>query len=222
MERILDLTFASLKERQRRERHGYPDNIGLRIHRALSWLDRAEQCGDDNDARFVFLWIAFNAAYANEIDDRGLFTERALFRNFIGRLVKLDRNRLLFDLVWSEFSSSIRVLLNNRYVFGPFWDFHNGRINQAEWKSRFSKAKAAANKALSANDTESLLANLFSRLYVLRNQIIHGGATWNSSTNREQVRDCTNILAKIVPFIILIMMDNPKVLWGDPCYPVVD
>jgi hypothetical protein len=51
---------------------------------------------------------------------------------------------------------------------------------------------------------------------------MHGGATWNSSVNRDQVRDCANLLGKIVPLIIEIMMDNVKTLWGDACYPVVD
>jgi len=56
--------FERLKARQRAERERYPPNLGLRVHRALSWLGRAEQLVEDVDARFVFLWIAFNAAYA--------------------------------------------------------------------------------------------------------------------------------------------------------------
>lgn len=46
-----------LKARQRAERDSYPENLSLRLHRALSWLDRAEQ-DDDPDSRFIFLWIA--------------------------------------------------------------------------------------------------------------------------------------------------------------------
>ena len=59
-------------------------------------------------------------------------------------------------------------------------------------------------------------------VYTLRNQLIHGGATWNSSINREQLRDCSAFLGKLVPFIIQLMMDNPNTLWGDAAYPVVD
>ena len=36
----------------------------MRTHRALSWLNRAEQESEDLDARFIFLWIAFNSAYS--------------------------------------------------------------------------------------------------------------------------------------------------------------
>ena len=55
-----------LKARQRAERHDWPENLGLRVHRALSWMHRAEQLeqGEDPDGQFILLWIAFNAAYA--------------------------------------------------------------------------------------------------------------------------------------------------------------
>ena len=61
------MSFQELKQRHRQERDAQHSNLRLRVHRALSWLDRAEQA-DDLDGRFIFLWIAFNAAYATEID----------------------------------------------------------------------------------------------------------------------------------------------------------
>ena len=36
------------------------------------------------------------------------------------------------------------------------------------------------------------------------------------------MRDCTNLLGKLVPLIIESMMDSPDTLWGDACYPVVN
>lgn len=62
---------------------------------------------------------------------------------------------------------------------------------------------------------------LFNRIYTLRNQLIHGGATWNGAVNREQMRDCVNLLSKLVPLVIELMMDSPDTLWGNACYPVV-
>jgi hypothetical protein len=67
-----------------------------------------------------------------------------------------------------------------------------------------------------------VLSIVLSRLYTLRNQLMHGGATWNSSVNRDQIRDCANLLGKLVPLVIEIMMDNVNTLWSDACYPVVD
>ena len=58
-------------------REGYPPNLNLRVHHALSWLKRSELAEDDDDGRFIFLWIAFNAAYACEIDEHCGLSEQA-------------------------------------------------------------------------------------------------------------------------------------------------
>jgi hypothetical protein len=217
----MQLDYKSLKERQRAERENHPTNMALRVHRALSWLDRAEQC-DDEDGRFIFLWIAFNAAYANDLGDQERPHEKELFHLFLKKLSDLDEGDVLYELIWSEFSGSIRVLLDNRFVYQPFWDFHNDKIDEQQWKSGFERANRAASKALAGRRTTTVLSIVLSRMYTLRNQLIHGGATWNSRVNRDQLRDCSAFLGKLVPYIIQLMMDNPNVLWGDACYPVVE
>ena len=216
------MNYNVLKTRQRENRDQYPSALGLRVHRALSWLRRAELCDADEDARFIFLWIAFNAAYANEIRGMPGFTEKKIFGNFLRRLVEMDDGQSLYQLVWSEFPRSIRLLLDNRFVFQPFWDYHNGNIPEPEWQSRFRRSRQSALKALGARDTARVLGCIFSRLYTLRNQLIHGGSSWNSTVNREQVRDGADLLGKLVPVIIGIMMAHTEAVWGDPCYPVVD
>jgi hypothetical protein len=215
------MDYDALKSRQRAERHAFHENLGLRVHRALSWLNRAEQQGDDLDARFIFLWIAFNAAYATEIDERYRLSEQATFRAFLQKLNDLDTQQRIADLIWNEFPRSIRVLLDNQFVFQDFWSFQNGSITEDEWKQRFEAARKAALRALGERDTVTLLSIVLSRLYTLRNQLMHGGATWGSSVNRTQVRDCSSLLGKLVPLVIEIMMDHPETLWGDACYPVV-
>ena len=52
------MKFQELKNKQRQIRSGFSENLALRVHRALSWLDKSEQCADDKDSQFVFLWIA--------------------------------------------------------------------------------------------------------------------------------------------------------------------
>lgn len=214
------MSFQRLKERQRAERDNYSDGLSLRVHRALSWLQRAEQC-DDNDSRFVFLWIAFNAAYAFEIDESIRLSEQEAFKLFLEKLFSLDAQKRLDHLVWQEFSGSIRILLDNPFVFQSFWEHQNGKISAEQWAERFANGKRIAQQALASGNTPLLLGIVFSRMYTLRNQLIHGGATWNSSVNRDQLRDCVNLLSKLTPLIIELMMDNPQTLWGDACYPVV-
>ena len=190
----------------------------------MSWLHRAEQLahGEDTDGQFIFLWIAFNAAYATDIDEKYREPEQLTFRGFLDKLTQLDAGKKRFDaLVWTEFPKSIRVLLDNQYVFSDFWKAQNGSLPEETWKANFGAANRAAHLALGKQDTVTVLSIVLSRIYTLRNQLIHGGATWGSSVNREQLRDCTHFMAKLVPLTIEIMMDHPGTLWGDACYPVV-
>lgn len=215
----IGMKYHTLKQQQRQVRGEFCEGLALRVHRALSWLDKSEKC-EDKDSQFIFLWIAFNAAYAQDTEVLR-HTESEAFSKFINKLVNLDTHNQIYNLLWSEFSSSIRVLLANKFVFQPFWDFHNGKITEVEWQTRFTKAKVAANHALANKSTDALASIILQRLYTLRNQLVHGGATWQSSANRDQIRDGVMFLSQLVPIIITIMMDHPKELWGDANYPVV-
>lgn len=217
----MSLMHSELKARQRAEREGHSKGLALRVHRALSWLDRAEQC-DDVDGRTLFLWVALNGAYANEISEGERPNEKKAFGMFLEKLVQLDTEDVLYELIWTEFSGSVRALLNNKFVFEPFWEFHRGNISEEQWRKSFEAAKAGANRALAEHRTADALSIVLSRMYTLRNQLVHGGATWNSQVNREQLRDCSAFLGKLVPHVIKLMMDNPNVLWGDACYPVIE
>jgi hypothetical protein len=61
------------------------------------------------------------------------------------------------------------------YVFQSFWDFHSGKIDEAEWQKRFTVGKRRAHQALASGNTPELLGVVFNRIYTLRNQLIHGG-----------------------------------------------
>lgn len=64
--RMPETLDATLKAKQRAIREGFAETMGLRAHRAISWIGRAEVCGEDDDACLIFLWITFNAAYVDE------------------------------------------------------------------------------------------------------------------------------------------------------------
>jgi hypothetical protein len=87
-------------------------------------------------------------------------------------------------------------------VFHSFWDFRAGKLGEAEWQARFAKGKKFAQQALASGTTPALLGVVFNRLYTLRNQLIHGGATWNGTVNRKQLHDCAQLLGELVPVII--------------------
>ncbi len=215
-----NLDYNSLKQRHRAECQGCHPNLNLRVHRSSSWLQCTE-LQTDLDCKFIFLWIAFNAAYATEIDESLRLSERNSFCSFLEKLGSLDREKLLEELIWKEFPNSIRVLLSKKFVFQPFWDFHNGKIIESEWIDQFESAKFSAQTALGSVNTSVVLSIVLAHTYTLRNQIVHGGSTWRSSVNREQVRDCVALLGKLLPITLSIMMSSKNTIWGDACYPVI-
>ena len=218
-----NLEFSALKEKQRAIRAGFPETMGLRVHRAISWVGRSEACDGDDDARFLFLWIAFNAAYADEQEFQSIaLGERAAFLDFFGKLVALDHEKRIYRAVWQRFTGPVRMLMENRYVFNPFWQHHNGIDGYEDWEERFKASAKSFAQAFQAGDTARVLSFVFDRLYVLRNQLIHGGSTWNSGVNRAQVRDGAAILAFLLPVFVDLMMDNPDQDWGKPFYPVLE
>ena len=213
------LTAAELKDRHRLIRDQEPDALRLRIHRALSWLIRSEQEESDPDLRFVLQWIAMNAAYAREFGREE--TERTRAKAFLDTLVTLDTQKRLHQALFQQFTGPIRTLIDNKFTFEPFWTAMRTHDASNRWEEGFANSKKAAFAAVMQGDTTKVLGIVFDRLYVLRNQLVHGGATWNSQVNRAQLTDAVAILGTLVPLIISVMMDHPAQDYGDALYPVV-
>jgi len=214
--------YDELKKRQRRERAGFHPNLNLRVHRAISWIGAYEQAGAELDSQFIHLWIAFNALYAQTSQDQLKLSESQMFKDFIVELIELDDRRQLEGLVWGQFTGSIRALLNNPFIYVYFWRYQNGKCSEEDWKKRFNGANKAAQKALASQNTAKTVSIVLSRLYVLRNQLLHGGATWNGKVNRAQLKSAVKFLSALVPMMINIMMDHPARSWPPAAYPVIN
>ena len=215
-------TSEVLKQKQRALREHFPEAFGLRVHRAISWIKRAELCENDSDGKFIFLWIAFNAIYADEREFQQIsIGERESFRAFFSKIVELDADNVIYNEVWDRFSGSLRTLMENQFVYNPFWQHHNSIPGYENWSEQLEKSIASFRYAFAQGDTVRVLEFIFDRLYVLRNQLVHGGSTWNSEVNRSQVEDAAAVAMFLVPEFIYIMMNNPNNDWGNPFYPVV-
>ena len=195
-----------------------PETLTIRIHRAISWLKSAEKQDDNLDLKFISLWIAFNACYAVDLNGISSKPEKAKLRDFTSSLVQFDRTRL-YNLFWEKYSGPVKVLIENKFVFEKFWEYNRGEAN--DYLSAFNKSIASATNCLSKQNIEGLIEIVLERLYTLRNQLIHGGATYNSKLNRSQLRDACNIMQLLVPIIIDIMLENGEHDWGEIAYPVV-
>lgn len=197
------------------------DQINLRLARALGWLERAEQetrkDPPDADAAFMFLWIAFDAL-SSQLG--GVSSDDQRQQYFKRMVVFADAESVIYDAIWSVLRDEIENILENKYVFQRFWDNRNDPSKWPDWKTQFDDGCEKARRALRETRTRDVLIELFRRLNTLRNQLLHGGATWNSSVNRPQVTPGAQIMATLVPHFIDVMIRHPDG-WGEPRYPVV-
>jgi hypothetical protein len=213
-------SYSELKAYHREQRDTWGLGVNVRVHRALSWFARAEQeiARQDSDAAFIFLWLSFNAAYANEYEGVTRAKARETYVAFFERIVGYDQQNEIYTILWQKYSSSVRSLLENKFVYQRFWDAVTGVPGASDWQDKFNSARRASQTALAAQDTVTVLSVVMERLYTLRNQLIHGGATWNGSWNRQQLRDAVALLSELMPVIIQLMMEHGNEVWGDASY----
>lgn len=200
------------------ESKNYNDNIRLKLHRALSWLNAADSQKGNLDFCFISLWIAVNAIYADELGETG---DRDGLHRFLQTVCDLDTDKELYALVWNTFSDNLRLFLQNKFIFQPFWDEHNASENTEKWKERFKYENKQALSAIAKQNTAAILHIVFRRLYTLRNQILHGGASFESSVNNGQKKEACTFLSNVLPIVLKIIMQHYSRDWGKPYYPLI-
>lgn len=226
------LDYERLNEGKRK----IPDELRflrLRLHRAISWGRRAEQLSDDLDARFIFLWIGFNSLYAREPDTvAGGQDATKTFKEileYLDVLVPLDKD-CIHGIFWKgEIFEAGRLLVEDEYLFEFFWRSKATRANHDKWREELEAHKRIFSKAQTFNDVQKekrmprvLVSTIFNRLCVLRNQLMHGSATHNSSKNRNALNRGIGVMERFLPVCIDLMLKNPRKDWGAPRYPPDD
>ena len=210
--------------------------LKLRLHRAVSWLRRGN--GErDADAKYIFLWIAFNAAYAVE---RNVSTDAQRRESYLNSLVPLDKKSRIYRLLATQLRAPVQNIMENVYLYRGFWDsLTDHDFNWQEWSNRiwferdcaFVKERLAYRppsgslqaqlrpNALIPTDVAGILHKLFDRLNVLRNQLMHGCATQHGTLNRRQVDAGAKLLGPLVHLFLEIMVDNAGGRLGCACIP---
>ena len=215
------ITLESLKTKALSVEGGLPANARMRVRRALSWLERAQQESADVDARFIFHWIAFSAVYAecHGSDQSGT----GMLEDFFKKLLAGGAEQSICDHVSGELSYTMLELVANPYVFEPFWDYYNGDVASAdEWQELLIGEVERVSLRMEDGDFAGPLAVAFARLRVIRNQLFHGDATWSRHINRSQVEDGAEILAALVPVLIEVMLERPEMFEHPSRYPSVE
>ena len=190
-----------------------------------TWIELAEATSHDH-VRFVFYWIAYEAAYQNE--DSGLkdWQERQQFHD---RLARHDRGKLR-GILHTQSRDVVRIL-ELRQAHGSFWTRwrEDEDVRSAEeWEGRFRRRVGSAIERLNdavrsgvKREISDTLNNLFRNLSIVRHQIVHGGSAGPRSRGRTQVILGAGLLKALVPCFRDSIKSNIDQDWGEPPYPRV-
>lgn len=198
------------------------DDLRLRVHRSLSWLDRAEELraqdgNSSEDDQLIFTWTALNSLYGYWLPEKKEpAPDIQSLEQFLDTLFELDRENYL-----SKFTSDKKELIlevfNNQFLAKQFWNYPT-----IEAASRRTTLGRKANTWFIDGSHRLILDKLLRNVYYLRCQLVHGAATRGSSLNRDTVRGCLAALRPLAPVMLRVVIESGlETDWGPACYPVV-
>lgn len=205
------------KKRLAAEDPRHPTNI--RVHRALSWVEAAEQQGPEaDDERLLFHWIAFNSLYSRWDEHRlEPCADRESYETFVKRTLRLDSRGVVADVLTTH-KPLVLKLLDNSFLRRSFWQHPS-----MERARRRTRHRQDAQQLYAAGRHGDLLLDALSPVYFLRCQLVHGAATRGSRMNRESLRHADALLAWVVPALLAVVIDEGMDQdWGPICYPPQD
>ena len=212
-----------------REKRKIPDKfepLRLRVHRAISWGKHAQQVTGDIDARFIFFWIGFNALYSRDLKAVavGQSYKKALeeIQKYLEGFIPLNRDGV-HNLFWKTaiFKAGIS-LMEDKYLYKPFWVSRVTHNENNKWRAEWNRERTEFIEAEFLTEMQKkkipdiLTRTIFSRLCVLRNQVMHGSATRRSKYNRDALGHGVKLLERTLPVFIDLMIKNPSKKWGTP------
>ncbi len=198
--------------REQRDAH---QPFAIRVWRGLSWLERAEQAAEVED-QFIALWIAFNALYGRQDVAARMWTERKAYSELLAIVWRLDGGGLLRSCLRSR-QTAVLGIVGNKFLCREFWD-----SPQDNHDKRLSDHVRRLLAEFNGRNLLPILSELFDRLYLMRVQVFHGASTKGSKLNRRTLKQCTSLLAEIVPALITVMIESGiDVDWGEVCFPPV-
>ncbi len=206
---------------------GHP--LPIRMHRAFSWMDAADQleastpvqpmtdAPDDQlaDQRLILRWIALNAFYG-KWDAAALepVKDATSLREFLRQIGRLDEDGLVAQVLTARRDNVVDVV-SNRFIDQQFW-----RLLHQDRRFDARRSRNVIEKAYQIEDWNKIARELLNRIYLVRNQLVHGAATCNSKLNREVVLKCASVLRDLLVAFSVVIIDHGRYKdWGSLCYP---
>jgi hypothetical protein len=215
----VDLSPASLRTRFRQQCAATRDvyqNWQIRVHRCLSWLDRAVEFPEaELEARFLFLWIALNSLYSRwDAGKNAPDGDSAARSAFLDRICRMDAGRVAVVLHGNH--GLLKRVLGDPYLSQIFWR----NPDDPKSKGRATEDVHRLDCHLKRREYATVLKQALDRVFVLRGQIVHGASTRGSRLNRAGLKYGTQLLGHVVPAIVHIVIERCcGDDWSELCYP---
>lgn len=191
-----------------------------RVNRMDVWLNLADDAQEEMyHVQFVFLWIAYEAAWQKQSFKVGSGQPEKFFNHVS------TRNSEYLQAILKAHKKTIEKLFNLRWASKEFWFKNNNKIitTPEQWECHFvdhvTSLTDSLQKAIndgSPQSVSSALENLFSVLRIVRNQIVHGASAGKKSLGKRQVKWGVKLLASLIPCFRKIIDENIREDWGIP------
>lgn len=202
------LELATLRKLWKPRRDSYADarlyeENRIRIHRAFTWLEHADSCGDaDLDGRFLAQWSGLAALFSRWDAAKGHpVAARAALGLFVKQLAANDHDGLLAQVLEKD-----RAL-----VTGMFTD---------RYLRRFFPEEVPVGGLYERRRWDKVLALLLERAALVHAQLAQGGATYASRENRTVLKRASMALDRVSLAAIQVVINHGYADdWGELCWP---
>jgi hypothetical protein len=192
-------------------------NWQIRVHRALSWFERAiyTDAEEQPDGRLLYGWISFNALYGRWDREAGFpAPDMAAWRDFLKIVLQQDANGKMAESL-QRLREPILQLIENKFVDLRFWQ-------NPEQPGNLRRRYHEALSLFVERRWLSLAGLALERVYVVRGQLVHGAATRGSELNRATLRQSRDVLEGLMLPILEIVIEHVcHDDWPPLCYPPI-
>lgn len=208
------LSPETLIELETRYAEEFPDqpnyeeqSLADRVRRCLSWMKRAiELTPEDTPPRFVDLWIGLNALYGSRPYDPGFKPdEKRDFLHLFRKVMYADRADRKVPGLAKRIERRACGLIENPHLWYEFW-----RGDHALLKRAMEERQRYCAEAYESGNFEKVFAYLFERLYILRNQIMHGSSSQLTTKSQDALGPALVVLEDVLSVFLDVLLTHRK------------
>ena len=195
-----------------------------RLQRADSWIQAAAGLTPEQfHESFIFLYIAFNCLYGRrkyEGEETQIVEDLDAFISKILAMHEQDARQggTTLKNALAACRQDGMVLIRDRFLVNQYW---RGTQPPAALQVKLNQEALGALEALADGDYREFLTLVFRRISVLRNQVMHGCATYGArSYGRASLSKALRVLRVLVPaFYELSRRYGHEQTWDPIPYP---